>query len=507
VAGAAVTPDAVFSDVPPGHWAEGPVSRAANQLKIIKGYPDGTFRGGEKVSRYETITYLNNLSLSMEALLEQRLQAAGLTAPTGSISAESFLALRQELDDLKSEVKALQGRPPDDTALAGLLQDSFKLDIYAPSRKVSEQHDYKALALPSVFARVDLKLGRQSGLQGWEARVQDNSASFAAWAGKRFFPDGWVKFSGSLGPGQTVSAVDRQVREQPANALGGELSLWGLGLELEQVFVGDNIETGYDLDNDGSNERRRIDKTAARAQYTIPVAIPLLQTGTLEYAVENYYTAPEPGYAHDLRTMRYLTGLRFAIDEQKSLAIRAFKEAGDFYEIDAGEYRSRKKYSRYYEALLALGDLLQTGTEISLMYAQQGAGFGSNRLGENVPGVNLLGYASCGYLQNDLDGANRMPSADIITETGLKLTQDLYRGVFLLDLIYIQGSGLPDAAFSGADNKYSYAHYGVRLNWLLRQDTLCYLAHEQLELTDTAVEHKQEQFWSVVNKFGLRFTF
>ena len=61
----AQTPNVVFSDIPANHWAKDPVSRAVNQLHVAKGYPDGTFRGEEKVSRYETITYLNNLSLSM----------------------------------------------------------------------------------------------------------------------------------------------------------------------------------------------------------------------------------------------------------------------------------------------------------------------------------------------------------------------------------------------------------------------------------------------------------
>jgi len=57
---AALTP---FKDVPPNHWAAGLVEKARS-LGLVQGYPDGTFRGNERVTRYELAAILARLAES-----------------------------------------------------------------------------------------------------------------------------------------------------------------------------------------------------------------------------------------------------------------------------------------------------------------------------------------------------------------------------------------------------------------------------------------------------------
>jgi pyridoxine 5-phosphate synthase len=51
----------VFNDVPPEHWAASSVNSLV-RMGITQGYPDGTFRGGNYISRYETAIFLSKLA-------------------------------------------------------------------------------------------------------------------------------------------------------------------------------------------------------------------------------------------------------------------------------------------------------------------------------------------------------------------------------------------------------------------------------------------------------------
>ncbi|WP_346292824.1 iron uptake porin [Sphaerothrix gracilis] len=46
-------------DVPPTHWAYTAVQRLVNEYGCITGYPDGTFRGEQELTRYEFAAAMN----------------------------------------------------------------------------------------------------------------------------------------------------------------------------------------------------------------------------------------------------------------------------------------------------------------------------------------------------------------------------------------------------------------------------------------------------------------
>jgi N-acetyl-anhydromuramyl-L-alanine amidase AmpD len=52
----------IFPDVPVDHWAAESVARVvAQEIKLMSGYPDGTFRGGQYMTRYELASALDRL--------------------------------------------------------------------------------------------------------------------------------------------------------------------------------------------------------------------------------------------------------------------------------------------------------------------------------------------------------------------------------------------------------------------------------------------------------------
>ena len=54
-----------FSDVPADHWAAGPVEQLV-KMGVTQGYPDGTFRGANSLSRYEMAGFLSKMAHAKE---------------------------------------------------------------------------------------------------------------------------------------------------------------------------------------------------------------------------------------------------------------------------------------------------------------------------------------------------------------------------------------------------------------------------------------------------------
>lgn len=55
------TPSLAFKDVPEKHWAEKYINKLVS-LGVTQGYPDGTYRGKDKIDRYQVASFLNNLA-------------------------------------------------------------------------------------------------------------------------------------------------------------------------------------------------------------------------------------------------------------------------------------------------------------------------------------------------------------------------------------------------------------------------------------------------------------
>ncbi|HAR69313.1 MAG TPA: hypothetical protein DCR99_06695, partial [Thermus scotoductus] len=62
---------AQFSDVPAGHWAKEAVEALAAKGLVI-GFPDGTFRGNENLTRYQAALIIYRLLQQIEGELKAK---------------------------------------------------------------------------------------------------------------------------------------------------------------------------------------------------------------------------------------------------------------------------------------------------------------------------------------------------------------------------------------------------------------------------------------------------
>ncbi|MER3451576.1 MAG: S-layer protein [Thermus sp.] len=93
---------AQFSDVPAGHWAKEAVEALAAKGLVI-GFPDGTFRGNETLTRYQAALIIYRLLQQIEA----ELKAKGESPTMKALSEEDLQALRNAIQELASELAAL----------------------------------------------------------------------------------------------------------------------------------------------------------------------------------------------------------------------------------------------------------------------------------------------------------------------------------------------------------------------------------------------------------------
>ncbi|MGK0618567.1 S-layer homology domain-containing protein [Meiothermus cerbereus] len=90
---------AQFSDVPAGHWAKEAVERIA-ACGLITGFPDGTFRGNQNLTRYQA-------ALIFQRLLTELQQGGECVKGQGGLSDEDMTAIRNAVQELAAEMAAL----------------------------------------------------------------------------------------------------------------------------------------------------------------------------------------------------------------------------------------------------------------------------------------------------------------------------------------------------------------------------------------------------------------
>ncbi|MEN3043083.1 MAG: S-layer homology domain-containing protein [Fervidobacterium sp.] len=102
---------AAFRDVPRGHWAESYVSRL-EQIGIITGFPDGTFRGDEAVTRYQsallisrTLDYVELSLKDKQAQIDSLLQIIKRLQNTLEASSNDF---SKRIDEIETEIQNIK---------------------------------------------------------------------------------------------------------------------------------------------------------------------------------------------------------------------------------------------------------------------------------------------------------------------------------------------------------------------------------------------------------------
>ncbi|HGY10179.1 MAG TPA: S-layer protein [Oceanithermus profundus] len=129
---------AQFSDVPAGHWAKEAVEKIAAE-GLILGFPDGTFRGNENLTRYQAAMIFYRLL--------QKLEPGQLA----SMDSETITALRNAVQELAAELASLGVR-------VSALEDNAatKSDVARLEKMIAELKGMPAGEGPSGAALKDL---------------------------------------------------------------------------------------------------------------------------------------------------------------------------------------------------------------------------------------------------------------------------------------------------------------------------------------------------------------
>ena len=99
-----------FSDVPPNSWAYQAIAKLASE-GLIKGYPDGQFKGQRPITRYEAAVLVNRVVDYLEAKI-----SAGQ-----KVSADDMATVKALVDQFRPELAAVQAHLKDlDTKVAAL---------------------------------------------------------------------------------------------------------------------------------------------------------------------------------------------------------------------------------------------------------------------------------------------------------------------------------------------------------------------------------------------------
>ena len=134
----------VFSDVPEGHWARKQVYGLI-KLGITQGYPDGTFRGNQRITRYETAMFVSRLEKIVDDILFQADESRREKYE------EKKKELRDELDKLKAEIEELK-KPPEKRPQFGMFLARLRAGNLISqgsaftSARVGPKFDYRIIA-------------------------------------------------------------------------------------------------------------------------------------------------------------------------------------------------------------------------------------------------------------------------------------------------------------------------------------------------------------------------
>ncbi|EYB66745.1 S-layer protein [Deinococcus phoenicis] len=155
-----------LTDVPAGHWAKDAIDRLVSK-GIILGYPDGTFRGTQNLTRYEA-------AVIIARLLDQ--MRTGDVAP-GALTQEDLTALQNAIQELAADLTALGVRVSDLEENAVNRDDFTRLEARVEELAAASGD---AAAIADLKAQIDELTARADDYDALRADIDDNASSIAA---------------------------------------------------------------------------------------------------------------------------------------------------------------------------------------------------------------------------------------------------------------------------------------------------------------------------------------
>lgn len=367
-----------FSDVPDDHWAARSIYNVV-RLGVTRGYPDGTFRGTLTINRYELMVFLSNLAISLEQMMDQKLNG---TAPIGTPNAGTVIndraleELRAEIETLKAAVLRGEKTVFEPKKTTGKGEGPWKIAGGFEFRGQNQTLSTTGTSTTNILPRLNLALTGNFGRSGFLLDVDtdyqnvntnglfknitSNVLAVKGWGKLPLSDQGFLLLEGSAGPAdyrisdsyQYGSGVRQRVVYRPGNAVRGELNISGfiLSNQFEKRVsanggVDRNLTTiGYAFDKDQKNV-----VSLALDQYTGLTA----------------------------QNQRLVLNLGFAPSNEMALSGRMMTESP-----------AANQTETFYEIKLKFKALM---TELDLQMAQQSAGFTNNAPFE-IAAVNVYQY-------------------------------------------------------------------------------------------------------------------
>ncbi|WP_293911838.1 S-layer homology domain-containing protein [Deinococcus sp.] len=181
-----------FTDIPAGHWAKDAVDLIVKR-GLIQGFPDGTFRGSENLTRYQAALIFARL-----------LQSGGLSAPAAGLSATDLATITKGIQDVATELAALSSRV-DDLEKASTAQQA---SITALETQIAGLSGGTSTAdTAAMTARID---ALETAIQNIPAPAEGPAGPAGA--------DGAAGPAGPAGPAANVDALTARVTALEAQA-------------------------------------------------------------------------------------------------------------------------------------------------------------------------------------------------------------------------------------------------------------------------------------------------
>lgn len=510
-----------FKDLDDKHWAAKSVYNCV-RLGITKGYPDGTFRGEKQINRYELMVFLSNLTISLEKMMDDKLENAMFAGESETNN--------RALDELKAELAVLKEEMLADSAEGSTLNIGFggrkkygpeihgSYDAYGGTHAVKTVNNFWE---NQYFQRLTLFVsGNLNDATGYLAGIDtdyilwgpgtnqkaDDVLEGNFYTSKRLSNDVGLHFYLSKGPGQ-IKMANKKIASRHDDAVAIGMDTYGVNTTVKFAVLG--TTNNYDIDGDGTKDTLQVSELSPAVFYTIPWKIPYMGNWTVGYVMTQVSTEKNRTANDILRTSRYAQINKFEITDKITWQTKHMKEIvyTPTKDINADAIHNESQ-GFYYDTSIAFGDIFNSGTTWELVYAYRGKNFGGQGLLEPPAGVNIFGYESCAYFFEDWENNNRMPSANIITEGGAKLTQNLYKDNLYLQLLYLSGTAIPDPdkELPSGDNdttKYIYSLAGINIFWNLNDYFNFYLGCEQKKLHDSTIEDQKDQYVDTYTFLGM----
>lgn len=164
-----------LTDVPAGHWAKDAIDRLVER-GIILGYPDGTFRGTQNLTRYEAAVIIARV---LDQIRTGDVTTVVTPGDSSGLTPEDVTALQNAIQELAADLTALGVRVSDLEENAVNRDDFTRLEARVEELALATDTGDNT-AVTGIQTQIDELTARADEYDTLRADIDDNASSIAA---------------------------------------------------------------------------------------------------------------------------------------------------------------------------------------------------------------------------------------------------------------------------------------------------------------------------------------